>query len=83
MAAGCCILSTSIGAEGIACEHGKNILIADTPEEWIGQINWVLSNPEACLQIGNNARMMAQTYYENNYVTAAYLQLISPISSKG
>lgn len=83
MAAGCCILSTSIGAEGIACEHGKNILIANSPEEWIEQINWALSNPEACLQIGNNARLMAQTYYENKSVTSSYLQLISHISAIG
>lgn len=82
MAAGCCILSTSIGAEGIACEHGKNILIANTPEEWISQINWALTNPEECLQIGNNARTMAQSCYENKSVTASYLQLISHFPSK-
>ncbi len=80
MAAGCCIISTSIGAEGIVCEHRKHILIADSPEEWINQILWALKHPEECIEIGNNARQLAQNSYENKAVTAKYLELYSRIS---
>ena len=38
MALGKTIVSTSLGAEGIPCKDGQNILIADTPEAFTEKI---------------------------------------------
>lgn len=44
MALGKAIVSTSIGAEGIGAEHGKNIQIADDGENFIAAIEKLINN---------------------------------------
>ena len=61
MAIGKVIISTTIGAEGIHCTHKKNILIANTPSEFIEMINICLSNPEFCAEISENAKQLIKT----------------------
>ncbi len=56
MAAGKAIVSTSIGAEGIDCTHGENILLADTPQEMADAILFCFSNQEVMKEIGEKAR---------------------------
>lgn len=73
MAAGNVIITTSIGAEGIECEHKKNILIADTPSEFVESVFWCLANPEAMKTISSNARKFA---VENYSLTAVAKNLI-------
>ncbi|MBK7851921.1 MAG: glycosyltransferase [Bacteroidetes bacterium] len=65
MALGKTIISTTIGAEGINAESGKNILIADTPLDYFETIKKCLDNPEACRQIGIAARQLAEEEYSN------------------
>lgn len=59
MAAGKAIVSTSIGAEGIDCNHDENILLADTPEEMADTILYCFSDPDKMKQIGRQARQFA------------------------
>lgn len=56
MALGKTIITTTIGAEGLAVEHGKNILIADTPEMFVEILQKCVNNPDICKLIGENAR---------------------------
>lgn len=46
MAAGNCVLSTSVGAEGIAAQDGEAIWIADTPAEMLQKLEMLLKKPE-------------------------------------
>jgi polysaccharide biosynthesis protein PslH len=55
MALGKVIISTAIGAEGIQYTEGKNILIANTPEQFIEKFKFCIENPETCRQISTNA----------------------------
>lgn len=41
-----CIISTEIGCEGIALNHQKNIIIANTPEEMVEAITFLVQNPQ-------------------------------------
>ncbi|MBI5218653.1 MAG: glycosyltransferase [Bacteroidia bacterium] len=63
------IISTTIGAEGIECEHGKNILIADTPDEFIRMIDVCISDENFCKTLGENARQLIMEKYNNAVVT--------------
>jgi polysaccharide biosynthesis protein PslH len=63
MALGKTIISTSIGAEGILYDDGKNILIADSPEEFLMQIEKCIHNPGFAYEIGNNARELVANEY--------------------
>lgn len=59
MAAGKAIISTSIGAEGIDCTHGENIMLADTPAEMAESILYCFSNPGLIKELGEKARIFA------------------------
>ena len=65
MALGKTIISTTIGAEGIPAEHGKNILIADTPQDFINVVGKCIDNEEWTRSIGNKARKFAIDHYSN------------------
>lgn len=63
MALGKTIISTSIGAEGIPYMDQKNILIADTIEDFVGQIQKCANSKELCSEIGRNARILAMEHF--------------------
>ena len=69
MACGKTIISTSLGAEGIEYTNGKNILIADTPKDFIEQLKFIFSNPEIAGEIGKNARQLVESKYDNSVIT--------------
>lgn len=65
MALGKTIISTRIGAEGIPVENEKNILLANTPDEFIAIIKTCIQNPQLCHQIGINGRTFVEEHYSN------------------
>ncbi len=76
------IISTTIGAEGIKYENEKNIIIADTPEEFYNAIVKCVSDQEYCSKIGKAARMLAEEVYENKIVGKEIINFYSAINSK-
>lgn len=79
MALGKVIISTSIGAEGIDCTSGKNILLANTAEEFSAQIVLALGNSELCEQISKNAKALVQQKYTNSSIIAKLLSFYSDL----
>lgn len=66
LAMGKTIISTAIGAEGIKYTENVNMLIGNTPEEFISRIRECIANPSRALEIGKSARDLAVTRYENS-----------------
>lgn len=66
LAAGKIIISTKIGAEGIKYTHGKNILIANTPAEFINEIKKIYNNTQLRYDIGHQAQYLAQSDFDND-----------------
>lgn len=63
MALGKCIISTSIGMEGINVAHNHEIMVADSTKEFLACINEVFENPKKTAKIGQNAqRYVSKTY---------------------
>jgi glycosyltransferase involved in cell wall biosynthesis len=60
MAMGKAIISTSIGAEGIPYTDNKDILIANTPEEFLAAVIKCTANRELCDELGYNARKLIE-----------------------
>ncbi len=73
MALGKAIVSTTVGAEGIECEHGKNILIADTPEAFASCIASCINDKELCRNLGENARKLVEQRYDIGVITKQLL----------
>ena len=68
LALGKTIVSTTIGAEGIPVENEKNILIADSPEDFISTLQRCMDNTEWCKNIGLAGRKFAEENYSNESV---------------
>ncbi|MFI5140470.1 MAG: glycosyltransferase family 4 protein [Sphingobacteriales bacterium] len=64
-----CIISTSLGAEGINYENGTNILIANNQDEFYEAIKTCITDEEFCKTIGLNARKLIEEQHDVNKVT--------------
>jgi glycosyltransferase involved in cell wall biosynthesis len=64
MAAGTPVISTTLGAEGLASTPGKDILIADTAEEITEAVASLRAGDPQWRQLVSNARQLVQTKYD-------------------
>ena len=73
------IVSTAVGAEGIDCTDGKNILICEKPEDWVKTIVKYFKERSGFAELGENASLLIREKYYNNKVieklVSFYLQL--------
>ena len=63
---GKCIITTKIGLQGIPCTDRKNILIADSIEDFIKAMEFCIKNPEKVRLIEIEAKKIAQKYFSKN-----------------
>jgi len=75
MALGKCILTSTIGAEGIACESDKDILIEDQPQEWIDKIEKYFLTKDQYASIGASAHQVIMEQYDNDKVVDRLVNL--------
>ncbi|HEY8780759.1 MAG TPA: glycosyltransferase family 4 protein [Mucilaginibacter sp.] len=74
-----CIISTSLGAEGINYENGVNILIADNQEEFYEAIRICIADEEFCKHIGLNARKLIEEQHDVNKVTKKLVEFYKSV----
>ena len=70
MARGKCILTTSIGAEGIAAENGKDIFIQNTAEDFKYTLKNILQNNSLCADCGKNAFIFVKQNFNNKIIVS-------------
>ncbi|WP_316746356.1 glycosyltransferase [Pedobacter gandavensis] len=75
MAMSKCIIATSMAAEGIRCEHGKDILIADTADEFYRAILQCITNPKKWKEIGENARKTVERDHDVKIIAQRMLNI--------
>ena len=80
LALGKTVISTTIGAEGIDCTDGENILIADDAEEFTAAIKKVCSDKKYFETIGENARKLAEQKFDNIDLTTRLLDFYKSLS---
>lgn len=64
LAQGMPVVTTSIGCEGIAVEHGKHLLVADTPEDFANAVVRLLENRNLADQLGADGRRLIERTYD-------------------
>ena len=79
MSAGKVVVTTTIGAAGIGCTDGKDVLIADTPEQFVEQLQRCVDDPEFRRQIGCNATRLIAEQYGNEQLTQQLLKFYDKI----
>ncbi len=65
MALGNVVITTKLGLEGIDATHGKEVLIADTTEDFIECVNICINNSKLVKEIGFNAKTFVTNTYDN------------------
>ena len=63
MAMGKAVVATSVGAEGLPVEHGKDIILTDDPAEFAEAVSALLANPAAREKLGKAARSLVEEKY--------------------
>lgn len=64
------VITTSLGATGIPFENGKNMLIADSPEDFVKQIKWLNENPDSIQMISTEARKLAEREFDQSSLSS-------------
>jgi len=81
--AGVPVVSTQLGAEGIAANNGETICIADTPQEFETAIATLINNQEYATSISRRARYLGSTKYEWSSIAESAIQdLLESIKAK-
>src|SRR6266850_1903129 len=63
MAMGSAIVSTSVGAEGLPVDHGKNVLLADSPKDFADRTVALLTKRAERERLGRAARALVESRY--------------------
>lgn len=74
-----CIITTTLGAEGLNYENGYNILIANDRQEFFNAIKHCIGDEEFCKRIGINARHLIEREHDTNVVTAKFIKFYQQI----
>ncbi len=59
------VVATSVGAEGIDYQAGKNILISDTPDSFVQAVQHLIYHPDEASRIGKNAQKLISEKYDH------------------
>ncbi|AMR31017.1 hypothetical protein A0256_06055 [Mucilaginibacter sp. PAMC 26640] len=74
-----CIISTSIGAEGITFTDGEHIIIANDADAFYSAMLKCITDEEYCYQIGANARRLIEQNHDVDTVTAGLIAFYQSI----
>lgn len=77
MAIGKLVIGTSVAFEGIAVQHNKNGIIANTANEFKEAILMCLQHPEVVTSIGQKARKTIEEQYNNTVIVKQLINFIA------
>jgi glycosyltransferase involved in cell wall biosynthesis len=82
LAMGKAVVSTSIGAEGLAVSDGVHLLLADTPAEFASRVVELLASPQECQRLGEKGRRLVVDRYSwdraANALDSGWQQVCAP-----
>jgi glycosyltransferase involved in cell wall biosynthesis len=82
MAQGKCILSTTLGAEGIHVKDDFDIVVRDTPAAWLDVLGRYYAGQLASDLIGQEAARTIRRLYDNRRVVESFVDLYSVVRQR-
>ena len=82
MSVGKVVVTTTIGAEGIGCTDGVDVLIADTPEQYEDQLYRCVSDPAFRQEIGSHAARLIAERFGSKQLTGRLLDFYYQILNR-
>jgi glycosyltransferase involved in cell wall biosynthesis len=64
LALGRCVVSSKIGAEGLAVRHREHLMLAETPLEFAENVGFLVQNPEFCATMQDSAIKLIREQYD-------------------
>ncbi len=83
MAAGVPIVSTTVGAEGLVCHDGRDILLADTPEAFAGRCVELLAQADRRRGIARAALELVEERFSWEAVTRSFEDVLRAAGRPG
>jgi polysaccharide biosynthesis protein PslH len=75
------VVSTAKGAEGLHFRHGKELLLADTAEEFADAVLTLLGDPKARRRLAEGAFESVRAQYSWKSLLPRFLQLVGQLGS--
>ncbi len=75
------IITTSIGAEGIPYTKNKDLLIADSNQDFVNAIVSLLSNAQQKQELQTNARLLAESQFDYKLLASALMLFYKQLTS--
>ncbi len=82
MAAGCAIVTTGIGIEGIEAVHGRDIVVADDAPALVAAVVELLGDPGRRQRLGAAARRLVEARYDWSRCLAPLETLYEPLLAR-
>lgn len=79
-ALGTAVVTTAIGAEGIAASHGEHMLVADEPAQFARSVLELLRDPQAAARLATAARALVEARYGWEAVCESLLEVYRELS---
>ncbi|MFM7726300.1 MAG: glycosyltransferase family 4 protein, partial [Flavobacteriales bacterium] len=79
LALGRSVISTSLGAEGLDCEHGKHLMIADRKEDWLEAISALLEDAALRANMALEGRKHVADHFDIAAVTSQLINFYKEI----
>jgi len=73
------IVSTTVGAEGIMCTHEKDIMLADTPKDFVAAIEKLVDNPSFAKKLGDDAFRLIENDHNNKIIIQKLIKFYEAI----
>ncbi len=73
------VISTSVGAEGLPVHDGKELLLADTPQEFAAAVIRTLSDDRFAAELGNHAASLVRESFGWNKVAKSFAAICEPL----
>lgn len=72
------LVTTTVGLEGIDAQHGEEVLVADTPDDFAAAVIRLIGDTELQKKLAQNGRRLAETAYDWRIVLKKLNQVIQP-----
>ncbi len=82
MAMGKIVITTSLGAEGLLCTHDKNIIIANSVEDFKDAVVEIVRNHGKREQIARQARLLIENEHDNTVIMDKLLAFYKQIQGE-
>jgi sugar transferase (PEP-CTERM/EpsH1 system associated) len=79
MAMGKPVISTSVGAEGLPVHNGKDLLLADSPQEFAAAVIRTLLDERFAAELGNQAGRLVRDNFGWNNVAKSFVAICEPL----